>query len=146
MNDMIEKLKDKNFVRAFGLMKPEERECFKKVGTSNCIFYNPGGNWFTIRTDMDFDRDRTYAIKSDYQPEPPKSEPEDIEITQQGNWLGIVRPWGVDYSRIPHDFTHLGDLTSHPKFEGFYLKGKDTEVDLENVARYMPNVIARFRA
>lgn len=81
-------------------------------------------------------------VEENPQPEP---EPEDIEITQQGNRLGIVRPLGVDFSRFPHDFTHLGDLTSLPKFEGFYLKGKDTEVNLENVARYMPNVVARFR-
>jgi len=139
---MIEKLKNKKYVRAFGLMKPEEQECFKKAGKVNCSHYN-GDEWDPVCLGL-FNRNSTYAIKPDYKPEP---EYKDIEITQQGNWLGITRPWAWDYSRFPFDFTHLHCLPSLPNFEGFYLTSgdKQTEVRPEWVSRHFPNVIARFR-
>jgi hypothetical protein len=71
MKNLIEKLKDKDYVRAFGLMKPEEQKVYRKVGKKNCIFYNSGGNWLeAINYGDNFSRNFTYAIKPDYQPEP----------------------------------------------------------------------------
>ncbi|HUX47306.1 MAG TPA: hypothetical protein VMV58_04770, partial [Desulfosporosinus sp.] len=112
MNEMIEKLK-KNKI-AFGLMSPEEQELLRKANTSNCLFYNPGGNWLTIRCDMDFDRDRTYAIKPDYQPEP---EYVDLEIFALDGWLMVQRDSNCEF--LPYLQTHLHCLPSLPNFEGF---------------------------
>lgn len=71
MNDLIEKLKDKTYVRAFGLMLPEEQACFEEARLDNCLCYAKakwrqayGGGTGAFGEDM------TYAIKSDYQPEP----------------------------------------------------------------------------
>ena len=74
MNEMIEKLKDKNYVRAFGLMTPEEQECFRKVGKKNCLCFH-GAQWGEGMGDLYngndcFNYRFTYAIKPDYQFEP----------------------------------------------------------------------------
>jgi hypothetical protein len=139
---VIEKLKDKKYVRAFGLMSPEEQELLRKANTSNCLFYNPGGNWLTIRCDMDFDRDRTYAIKPDYQPEP---EYVDLEIVEgKDGFLGVYNKEPIPMTNFP--FVHIHCLLSLPNFKGFYIKGSDNvEVEPQWVARH-DNVIARFRS
>ena len=85
--ELIEKLKDKTYVRAFGLMTPEERECLMKIGRANCEYYTNTYNWTTIGN-RDFSQSVTYAIKPDYQPEP---EFEDVEIKEfTTNRLGII--------------------------------------------------------
>ena len=150
--ELIEKLKIKYYVRAFGLMLPEEQECFKKVGIKNCIIYGrmcgkQGAEWRD--TTAELQGDFTYAIKPDYQPEP---EFQDVEIIQQGNWLGITRPWAEDYSRFPFDFTHLHCLPSLPGFRGFWHKGLNDSFiggdHYEEIAEMIDEktkVYARFR-
>ena len=151
--ELIEKLKIKYYVRAFGLMLPEEQECFKKVGIKNCIIYGgmcgkQGAEWRD--TTAELQGDFTYAIKPDYQPEP---EFQDVEIIQQGNWLGITRPWAEDYSRFPSDFNNLHCLPSLPNFEGFYMpdpvaKDGHEYLFIGTVARNIAKgktVYARFR-
>jgi len=135
MNEMIEKLK-KNKI-PFGLLEPEEQECFRKVGESNCVKYvGLAMNWKEL---SQFEFLGTYRIKPDYKPEYV-----DLEIKRGGgHFLGVfsVQPF------MPHNFTHLHCLPSLPGFEGFYLTSgnKQTEVRAEWVSRHFPNVIARFR-
>ena len=127
--ELIEKLKDKNYVRAFGLMTPEEQECIEKVGLQNCLalcqpLRAPGPhivNWVSGEITGNLKGGTTYVIKPDYQPDP---EFVDVEITQQGSWLGITRPWAEDYSRFPYDFTNLYCLPSLPSFEEFRYHSK----------------------
>ena len=131
MNEMIEKLKDKDYVRAFGLMTPEEQECFEKVGKQNCLVYTNGGKWEDAAK-CPFSSGNTYAIKPDYQPEP---EPVDLEITKCSDakgvfWLGCwseehLKPF-VDGVSLPHSFTHLHCLPSLPNFVCFW---EETETD-----------------
>ena len=143
--EIIKRLKDKKFVRAFGLMLPEEQECFKEVGERNCLFYTNLNRW--SGQEHGFANSVTYAIRPNYQPEP---EFQDVEIIQQGNWLGITRPWAEDYSRFPFDFTHLHCLPSLPGFRGFLRPGhdRDISIDFEEVANFIDRkqkVFVRFR-
>ena len=69
-NELIKRLKDKNYVRAFGLMTPEEQECFRKIGKENCYIYTSEGTWACPYQSPGFANKWTYAIKPDYQPEP----------------------------------------------------------------------------
>jgi len=145
--ELIEKLKIKYYVRAFGLMLPEEQECFKEVGKGNCLWYYSNSWSGNSMSDNCFSNHMTYAIKPDYQPEP---EFVDLEITRQGNWLGITRPWAEDYSRFPFDFTHLHCLPSLPGFRGFLRPGhdRDISIDFEEVANFIDRkqkVFVRFR-
>ncbi len=117
MQEIITKLKDKTKVKAFGLMEPEEREVYEKVGKKNCLYY--GGTiteWIEVAVGYEsFSSKDTYAIKPDYQPE---SEFVDLEIRQAKDFLGIEagRSLGV---LINGDFTRLGYLVDDPKFNGF---------------------------
>jgi hypothetical protein len=141
--ELIEKLKDKTYVRAFGLMLPEEQKCFRDAGTKNCLFLSEPAKDFIQAPDdyVLFYFATTYAIKPDYQPEP---EFEDIEIIKQGNWLGITRPWAGDYSRFPHDFTHLYCLPSLPNFLGFFTG--DMKLRYDEVSTHMQGKpYVRFR-
>ena len=149
MDEMIEKLKDKNYVRVFGLMTKEEQDCFKNAGSLNCIFYNPGGNWFMLRADMDFARDRTYAIKPDYKPEPKFV---DLEVVTSGGFLGVVKP-SNDSADLPFIFTHLHCLPSLPGFKEFwYYREFGHRVDFCCYGKVAPlrdrgeTVFARFRS
>ena len=65
MNELIEKLKHNK--TAFGLLELEDKECFVKVGKSNCQSYYKGG-WQNT-SGSEFYCNVTYRIKSDYQPE-----------------------------------------------------------------------------
>ena len=87
MNELIEKLKDKNYVRAFGLMTDEERDVYKKVGSNNCLEYG-GNNWKNAfgGDGRVFDWRFEYVIKPDYRPEP---EYEDLEVTKCSNSKGV---------------------------------------------------------
>jgi len=71
MDNIIEKLKDKDYVRAFGLMKPEEQEVLESVGWQNRLVYILN-KWRTDSGKIKGNEreDLTYAIKPDYQPEP----------------------------------------------------------------------------
>jgi hypothetical protein len=92
MNELIKKLKDKNYVRAFGLMKPEERECYQKVGSENCIMFSSLG-WSTFKTE--FVWINTYAIRPGYQPEPEATMNELIEKLKDKNYVrafGLMKP------------------------------------------------------
>ena len=78
--ELIEKLKDKSYVRAFGLMTPEEQECLRKVGIRKCVIYSVQDEWRTIDIDgISYDTTRTYALVSNYQPEPEYNEKKLIE-------------------------------------------------------------------
>ena len=154
MNELIEKLKDKNYVRAFGLMTPEEQECFRKAEKKNCLWYHGNGkicwsgNTLSINT---FDPQTTYAIKRDYQLEP-ETEFVDIEIkkrdSQLNEWLGIFdkdSPF-----ELPHHFTHLHCLPSLPNFEKFFYAQGVTEHHISfeciaNIISQFTKVYARFR-
>jgi len=151
MKELIEKLKDKNYVRAFGLMTPEEQECLRKAGPKGgVIMYNDRG--WESRSDWNFDCPRiTYAIKPDYKPEP---EFVDLEIKVNTKypdyeWLGVLDedcPFP-----LPHIFTHLHCLPSLPNFDGFYNKKTDGETR-ENITWIATlisegmTVYARFRS
>jgi len=146
--EIIKRLKDKNYVRAFGLMSPEEQACFREVGKGNCLWYSSNSWSGNSMSGNCFSNHMTYAIKPDYQPEP---EFQDLEIIQQGNWLGITRPWAEDYSRFPSDFNNLHCLPSLPGFE-FFFYWKETgirEVCFDDVATRIrkdkEKVYARFR-
>jgi len=148
--ELIEKLKIKYYVRAFGLMLPEEQECFREVGKGNCLWYYSNSWSGNSMSDNCFSNHMTYAIRPKYQPEP---EFVDLEIIQQGNWLGITRPWAEDYSRFPSDFNNLHCLPSLPNFEGFYMpdpvaKDGHEYLFIGTVARNIAKgktVYARFR-
>ena len=98
-----------------------------------------------LRADMDFARDRTYAIKPDYKPEP---EVIDVPIVKNGNWLGC---WQDDVRiYLPHGFTHLHCLPSLDGFRGFHENDDEEDdcISLEWIAIHIDegkNVIARFR-
>ena len=146
MNDMIEKLKDKDYVRAFGLMSPEERECLKKVGKENCLCFH-GGQWGDpYRSNACFNYQFTYAIKPDYKPEP---EVIDVPIVKNGNWLGC---WQDDVRiYLPHGFTHLHCLPSLPGFHCFWFKEGNYEqnINFSSVSRKAEEgetVYAKFRS
>ena len=117
MKELIEKLKDKTYVRAFGLMSPEEQECFKKVKQKNCLIFCTDCSWDeTLDIEADYVNIYTYAIKPDYKPEP---EFVDLEIERSDGWLGVSK-WGDDAMFLPFEFTHLHCLPSLPNFEGFW--------------------------
>ena len=145
---MIEKLKDKNFVRAFGLMEktlPGSQECLKKVGIRNCFVYCVQNEWRSIDIDgVTFDTTRTYAIKPGYKPGP-EPVPVDLEIVEgKDGFLGVYNKEPIPMTNFP--FVHIHCLLSLPNFKGFYIKGSDNvEVEPQWVARH-DNVIARFRS
>ena len=114
MNELIEKLKDKNYVRVFGLMTPEEQECFMKVGKKNCLFYSLGG--WNIGDNEFFVDITTYAINPDYQPEPEFVDLEIVQNTDRADkWLGVHGALLASY-----DFVDLHCLPSLPKFKEFW--------------------------
>jgi hypothetical protein len=140
MKKLIEKLKDKNYVRAFGLMTPEEQECFKEVGKKNCVWY--GAEWMKV-TGSHFASDCTYAIKPDYAPEPEYDDLEIVEIPHTFGKknlvvLGCIYTAGierygddnwVDYSG-EDIFITIYELSSLPNFEGFW--DEDDDLNLPN--------------
>ncbi len=138
MNDLIKKLKDKTYVRAFGLMLPKERECFRKVGKGNCTLY--GGKergWWNCAVAEGFDDICTYAIKPDYQPEFVDLEikkgfiKNDIQCLHRVERLGV---YDADCPfELPYYFTLINQLTSLPNFVEFRYENGIT-VDLIHVA------------
>ena len=144
MNELIEKLKDKKKIQAFGLLSKEEQECLKKAGKNNCLVYTIQGDW--KKGTAYFVNVSTYAIKPDYKPEPKFVDLEIYEYKDSFDkkWLGVNRDSNCDF--LPYNPTTLHCLPSLPGFAGFYLKdSKEVQVDFGWVARYFPNVIARFR-
>jgi len=115
---MINKLKDKTYVRAFGLMSPEEQECLRKVGKKNCEYYD--GNWTNSYNPI-FVAGSTYAIKPDYKPKP---EFVDLEIIIVGGWLGVQIPGPGFPIELPYIFTHLHCLPSLQGFQCFWEEPK----------------------
>ena len=153
MNKLIEKLKDKNYVRPFGLMTLEEQECFRKVGAINCLFYNYRGKWETLTADTaNFMNCNTYAINPDYYPEPEYVDYL-IEICEEvkceeGHFLGVKKK--LDNSPIlPHEHTYLYALPSLPNFAGFWIGSTNLfKIAYEEVAGKVyqgKTVYARFR-
>lgn len=144
MKDLIEKLKNKDYVRAFGLMSAEEQKVFEKVDATNCLFYNYHGKWECLDLGRsNFLNCNTYAIKPDYKPEP---EYVDLEIVEyeSGMWLGVYS----DMKGIPHHFTHLHCLPSLPNFECFWYEEQPHGMSIEDVATRISEghkVYARFR-
>ena len=124
--ELIEKLQDKTYVRAFGLMTREEQACFEKVGKKNCLYYSVAG-WDGAETDF-FVNISTYAIKPDYQPEP---EYWDCEIERIGRLL-MVRPLD-GMGDILTGPTAIHKLPSLPDFHSFWHIFEDEEFDLNIV-------------
>ena len=153
MDELIEKLKDKNYVRAFGLLSPEEQECFRKVGKGNCIVYD-NFNWIPGMIGGIHFAGMTYAIKPDYKPEP---EFVDLEIVnhsqvtvEQNWWLGVWKYSDLEeHEFLPHFFTHLHILPSLPNFAGFWIGSTNLfKIAYEEVATKIyqgHQVYARFR-
>ena len=145
MDELIKKLKDKNYVRAFGLMTPEEQECFREVGKKNCV--NFCDYCWSNAIGAGFVSGSTYVIKPDYQPEP---EFVDLEIERSGEWLGVRRTKKVDLP-LAAEFLNLHCLPSMPNFEGFLCKPEETMEEkwfLQGVAKQISlgkKVFARFR-
>ena len=145
MKELIEKLKDKTYVRAFGLMSPEEQECFKKVKQKNCLIFCTDCSWDeTLDIEADYVNIYTYAIKPDYQPEP---EFVDLEVVRHAEgtveqtwWLGV---WADKRAELPHAFTHLHCLPSLPNFECFWNK-IPSPVDSENTF-YCLGLVTKMR-
>ena len=146
MNELIEKLKDKNYVRAFGLMSPEEQGLYRKVKSQNCIRF-----WIDRWTQAEgssFNPSLTYTIKPDYSPEP---EFVDLEIVTNDKWLGVWKKTeAAKYAFLPFQFTPLNCLPGLPNFAGFWCgKPSDQTTYLGNVAERIcevKKVYARFRA
>ncbi len=148
MKELIEKLKDKNYVRAFGLMSKEEQEVYRKVGRYNCIFFN-GDNSTWENYGQVFFNGTTYAIKPDYQPEP---EYVDLEIVEENGWLGIA---AIGYENlVTYPFTHLHCLPSLPNFHCFWKdtgKGHNLSNEIYSITEISPlinkgiKVYARFK-
>ena len=146
--NIIEKLKDKTYVRAFGLMTPEEQETLEKVELENLICLRGQFNkiiWENITSKPSDCPALTYAIKPGYQPEP---EYVDLEIVLSGCFLGA---WTSKIKPASYSFTRLHCLPSLPNFERFYYHadfGKTPSVGLVQVAAKMDQkhiVYARFR-
>jgi hypothetical protein len=133
--ELVEKLKNKDYVREFGRMSEEERELYKKVGARNCVRYSSVLSicgWYDA---FDFCERFSYAIKSDYQPEP---EYEDVEIVNTGR-LGIYTPKGR--------WTNLHEIPSMPNFDIFVYGMNHAECKYQNIAKEIRSgkkVMARF--
>jgi len=156
MKELIDRLKNKNYVRAFGLMKPEEQDVLESVGWMNRLVYIPK-KWYPDG-DKIKERERThltFCIKPGYQPEPEFVDYL-IEICEDANcepgtFLGVKEK--LDNSPIlPHDHTYLYCLPSLPNFVHFFAATKncnDKQIILsEHVAGYIysgKKVYARFR-
>ena len=152
-NELIKRLKDKNYVRAFGLMTPEEKGCFEKVGWDNCIYFANTGSWVTtiLARSRTFSQSDTYAIKPDYKPAP---EYWDCEIERIGRLLMARPQYGMgDILTGP---TSIHKLPSLPNFHEFWLwddyeddkRDKEEPIYLEDVSRLIDKkrkVFARFR-
>jgi hypothetical protein len=154
--ELIKKLKDKNYVRAFGLMSNQEKEILLSVGYKNRLVYSSIDTWkddtaaiaWANRSNL------TYTIKPDYQPEP---EYVDLEVESNKVWLEIKNTAGegggsINY--LPYGFTLLHCLPSLPNFDCFYVVAKDlkpnltVEISLCEVAKHVSEgktVYARFR-
>jgi len=143
MDNIIEKLKDKDYVRAFGLLSPEEQKCLIKVGKANLIVYSHSLGWCNT-IGGDFLRTETYAIKPDYQPEPEyvNLEIEEFADGENTKWLGV---WNTPEAFfLPHQFTHLHCLPSLLNFQGFF--AGDMRLRLDEVSTHMEGKpYARFR-
>jgi len=116
-NELIKRLKDKNYVRAFGLMLLEEQECFRKVGKENCLHFDC--SWI-VPTATHWFPASTYAIKPDYQPEP---EFVDLEIEVQPSNIGkyVYDRLGCTlYPETRDDFVTIDCLPSLPNFKEFW--------------------------
>jgi len=118
MNEMIEKLKKNE--KPFGLLSPEEQECFEKVGCKNCLYYDSGKKWHERTVNPFFDVS-TYRIKPDYKPKP---EFVDLEIIIVGGWLGVQIPGPGFPIELPYIFTHLHCLPSLQGFQCFWEEPK----------------------
>ena len=121
--EIVEKLKDKTYVRAFGLMSPEEQDIYESAGPQNCLIlcqlgHNPR-DYEWCNNEMDFLAGyRTYAIKPDYQPEP---EFVDLEIVKELHTFGKKCLIVLGCICTEEDiFIPLHELPSLPNFEGFY--------------------------
>jgi hypothetical protein len=144
--NLIEKLKNKDCVRPFGLMSEEEQECFKKVGKENCIYYSEHECWSSVSVNQIFQSCITYAIKPDYKPEP---EYVDLEIYIND---GIDKRYRLGCS-VNNMWRDLHELPSLPNFEGFYMPDPVVKDGYEylfigTVARNISKgkkVFARFR-
>ena len=151
MNELIKKLKDKNYVRAFGLMSDEEQECFKKIKEKNCIKYNGcAGRDAVWMQAYSFCSTDTYAIKPDYETDP---DYEDFEIkTFSTKRLGISYRQKC-FSNPNSIMIPLHELPSLPNFEEFWTNSGDSErlrrlLLAEHVAREIAQsktVYARLR-
>ena len=144
MNDLIEKLKDKNYVRAFGLLDPEERKCMEKVKKAHCLCFH-GGQWGGPNNSNDcFNYQYTYAIKPDYQPEPEFVDLK-IKIINNGRNLGISTQ---DKLNINYGVVYLYEVPSLPNFVAFRLESVPN-IRISRVASAISEgktVFARFRA
>ena len=152
MKKLIEKLKDKTYVRPFGLMAPEEQECLISVGKINCMWYSMH-KWQDASDTSGFFDDFTYAIKPGYQPEP---EFVDLEIGIYEDEEGIsgerLAVSGTsDLKWLSHGYIEIHELPSLPNFERFMYHesfGKLPSVGLAQVATKIyqgHQVYARFR-
>lgn len=138
--ELVEKLKNKDYVREFGRMSEEERELYKKVGARNCVRYGSVHGICGWHNAFDFYERFSYAIKSDYQPEP---EYEDVEIQ---NWVAFGKLGYLDTKL--NKFFSLHEIPSMPNFECFINKedGKVFKniVDIAYSIRAGWKVVARF--
>ena len=137
MNEIIERLKRNK--TAFGLLSPEEQECFRKAGRDNCMIYDVGPKWVSaVKANIEneyFDPTSTYAIKPDYQPEPEYIDLE-IEEHESGMWLGVYS----DHHGMPHHFTHVRYLPDLSNFECFWYKFQGGKVEF-----YTNGKVAKLR-
>ena len=153
MTTMIEKLKDKKKVQAFGLMSVEEQACFKKVGYKNLLQYIARTEWAKVFVEQIYDN-VTYAIKPDYKPDyQPEPEFVNLEIVKGfiGGYLGVSMNEKAPF--LPLAFTLLHCLPDLPGFERFRLHRNPGEMDIsvqfDDVALHIyqgKRVYAKFRS
>ena len=160
MKDLIEKLKDKNYVRAFGLMTKAEQMVFEGVGEVNCLkFHGMTGVKELWLTAHHFCNTDTYAIKPDYKPEPEYvdylievCDGEDGDESDLKSFLGVKHK--LDSNPIlPREHTYLYALSSLPNFHWFWYEPvPGTKYDFTDdgkvagLRREGHEVYARFRS
>ena len=142
MKELIDRLKNKNYVRAFGLMKPEEQDVLESVGWMNRLVYIPK-KWYPDGDKIKY-RERThltFCIKPGYQPEPElsKSLYEELRSISIASYLG-------NYKEPVWDGTVIGKPSQHTLEEmglvecchGYYFP---TQKGKEAYKSYRPKVI-----
>ena len=138
--EIIQKLKDKKTVRAFGLCSKEEQTVYKEADKKNCLCVSDVGTW-VLPVKQGFDKRITYAINEDWEPE---SEYNDSPVsTSKDGFCRIQIPrtgdtWNVMVAASDKDF----------KEYSYFCKGQHYVIPPEKVSTWMADgkeIFGKFR-